>query len=141
MKTKELEKYPLQILMMTLTSFLTLLIPKLLSYLIDDILMANNKEKILPWFMITFGVTSLLMIMKFYFITYNPIKIGIKNTFRLQIKAAKDILNMNQSVYADEDKGYYYNVCSNSCAAYGDLYEEIHLNLISCFIYVYMESF
>ena len=43
---------------------------------------------------------------------------------------------MNQSVYADEDKGYYYNVCSNSCAAYGDLYEEIHLNLISCFIYV-----
>ena len=136
MKTKELEKYPLQILMMTLTSFLTLLIPKLLSYLIDDILMANNKEKILPWFMITFGVTSLLMIMKFYFITYNPIKIGIKNTFRLQIKAAKDILNMNQSVYADEDKGYYYNVCSNSCAAYGDLYEEIHLNLISCFIYV-----
>ncbi len=39
--------------------------------------------------MITFGVTSLLMIMKFYFITYNPIKIGIKNTFRLQIKAAK----------------------------------------------------
>ena len=38
MKTKELEKYPLQILMMTLTSFLTLLIPKLLSYLIDDIL-------------------------------------------------------------------------------------------------------
>ena len=85
MKTKELEKYPLQILMMTLTSFLTLLIPKLLSYLIDDILMANNKEKILPWFMITFGVTSLLMIMKFYFITYNPIKIGIKNTFRLQI--------------------------------------------------------
>ena len=41
MKTKELEKYPLQILMMTLTSFLTLLIPKLLSYLIDDILMAN----------------------------------------------------------------------------------------------------
>lgn len=99
MKTKELEKYPLQILMMTLTSFLTLLIPKLLSYLIDDILMANNKEKILPWFMITFGVTSLLMIMKFYFITYNPIKIGIKNTFRLQIKAAKDILNMNQSVY------------------------------------------
>ena len=44
MKTKELEKYPLQILMMTLTSFLTLLIPKLLSYLIDDILMANNKE-------------------------------------------------------------------------------------------------
>ena len=45
MKTKELEKYPLQILMMTLTSFLTLLIPKLLSYLIDDILMANNKEK------------------------------------------------------------------------------------------------
>ena len=38
--------------MMTLTSFLTLLIPKLLSYLIDDILMANNKEKILPWFMI-----------------------------------------------------------------------------------------
>ena len=101
MKTKELEKYPLQILMMTLTSFLTLLIPKLLSYLIDDILMANNKEKILPWFMITFGVTSLLMIMKFYFITYNPIKIGIKNTFRLQIKAAKDILNINQSVYAD----------------------------------------
>ena len=136
MKTKELEKYPLQILMMTLTSFLTLLIPKLLNHLKDDILMANNKEKILPWFMITFGVTSLLMIMKFYFITYNPIKIGIKNTFRLQIKAAKDILNMNQSVYADEDKGYYYNVCSNSCAAYGDLYEEIHLNLISCFIYV-----
>ena len=45
MKTKELEKYPLQILMMTLTSFLTLLIPKLLSYLIDDILMANNKER------------------------------------------------------------------------------------------------
>ena len=131
MKTKELEKYPLQILMMTLTSFLTLLIPKLLSYLIDDILMANNKEKILPWFMITFGVTSLLMIMKFYFITYNPIKIGIKNTFRLQIKAAKDILNMNQSVYADEDKGYYYNVCSNSCAAYGDLYEEIHLRFDS----------
>ena len=42
---KELEKYPPQILMMTLTSFLTLLIPKLLSYLIDDILMANNKRK------------------------------------------------------------------------------------------------
>ena len=45
MKTKELEKYPLQILMMTLTSFLTLLIPKLLSYLIDDILWRIIKKR------------------------------------------------------------------------------------------------
>ena len=102
MKTKELEKYPLQILMMTLTSFLTLLIPKLLSYLIDDILMANNKEKILPWFMITFGVTSLLMIMKFYFITYNPIKIGIKNTFRLHDHLHRFVDDVIPDYFADK---------------------------------------
>ena len=66
MKTKELEKYPLQILMMTLTSFLTLLIPKLLSYLIDDILYMQMRTKDI----IIMCVQTVVLLMEIYMKKY-----------------------------------------------------------------------
>lgn len=137
MKTKELKKYPVQVLMMTVTYMISMLLPILFSYLIDDILIVGKGDELWSWFGITFLVTILSMVCKFLFCQYLPVKIGIRNTFKLQIKSAENIMEMNQSIYAKKDKGYYYNLCSNSCGSYGDLHEEIHLKLVSELLYIF----
>lgn len=136
MKTKELKKYPLQIVMMTLTFIINMSLPLLFSYLIDDILISGNFNMLLKWFAITFVVAVIGMIMNFFFINYNPVKIGIQNSFRLQKQSLKDILKMSQTLYSKRDKGYYFNICENSTGAYGDLHEELNLNMVSNLIYV-----
>jgi len=137
MKTKELKKYSVQVLMMTVTYMISMLLPILFSYLIDDILIMGKGDELWGWFGITFLVAILSMVCKFLFCQYLPVKIGIRNTFKLQIKSAENIMGMNQSIYAKKDKGYYYNLCSNSCGSYGDLHEEIHLKLVSELLYIF----
>lgn len=137
MKTKVLKKYPFQVLMMTVTFLITMILPILMSYLIDNILGSGDMDTLMRWGAVTFGVSVVGFLLKFYFCEYTPVKLGIKNTFRLQKKSAADILRMNQSLYTQKDKGYYYNVCSNSCASYGDLHEEIHLKMVSYLLYIF----
>lgn len=136
MNTKELKKYPFQILVMVISFFLAMTIPMLLSYLVDNIIIAGDYKNLTTWCISAFLLAIFSAFMNFTFTNYFPIKIGITNSFKLQQKTMKDILNMNQSVYCQKDKGYYYNLTTNSCSAYGDLHEEIHLNLISNIIYL-----
>lgn len=136
MKAKELKKYPLQILVMTITFFITMITPVLFRYLIDDIILDGKYDMLIKWFCVTFTITVVGMIMDFFFVKYNPVKIGIRNSFILQKKSLQNILKMNQTIYSQRDKGYYYNICQNSAGSYGDLHEEIYLNLISNMLYV-----
>ncbi len=115
METKVLKKYPFQVFMMTATFLIMMTLPILMSYLIDNILGSDDMNALIRWFAITFGLSAVGILFEFYFCEYTPVKLGIKNTFRLQERSASDILRMNQSLYAQKDKGYYYNVCSNSC--------------------------
>ena len=91
---------------------------------------------LLQWFVAAFVVTVVGMAMKFFFVNYNPVKIGMQNSFRLQKRSLKNILNMSQTVYAKKDKGYYFNLCENSAGAYGDLHEELYLNMCANLIYI-----
>lgn len=136
MKTKELKKYPIQIIVVTISFFLAMVTPMLFGYLVDNIIVEGRYEELKTWCIATVLVTILSVIMSFTFTNFFPVKIGISNTFKLQKKTMRDILKMNQSVYGSKDKGYYYNLIHNSCANYGDLHEEIHLNLISNIIYL-----
>lgn len=136
MKTRELKKYPIQIILMTFAFCVTMLIPILFSYLIDEIVLAGAFDKLIPWLAVTLPVILVGTAMNFYVISYMPVKIGIINTFVLQRKALRNILKMNQPAYARQDKGYYFNITMNSCASYGDMYEEMNLNLIANLIYV-----
>lgn len=136
MKAKELKKYPLQIILMTITFVINMSLPLLFSYLIDDILTGGNFDMLLKWFLVTFVIAVVSMMMKFFFTNYNPVKIGIQNAFKLQEKSLTNILKMNQTIYSGKDKGYYYNLCENSTGAYGDLHEELHLNMVSNLIYI-----
>ncbi len=136
MKAKELKKYPLQIVLMTITFVINMTLPLLFSYLIDDILVGGSFDMLWRWFVITFMIAVVSMAMKFFFANYTPIKIGIQNSFKLQDKSLRNILKMNQTIYSKKDKGYYYNLCENSTGAYGDLHEELYLNMISNMIYI-----
>lgn len=136
MKANELKKYPLQIVLMTITFIINMSLPLLFAYLIDDILVSGNFDMLLQWFLVTFIVAVVSMVMKFFFTNYNPVKIGIQNTFKLEEKSLTNILKMNQTIYSSKDKGYYYNLCENSTGAYGDLHEELHLNMVSNLIYI-----
>lgn len=136
MKSKELKKYPLQIIMMTVTFAINMSLPLLFGYLIDNILISGNFNQLLKWFAVTFVVTVTGMIMNFFFIQYNPVKIGIQNSFKLEKQSLRNVLKMSQTLYSKRDKGYYFNVCENSIAAYGDLHEELNLNMVSNLIYI-----
>ncbi|MDE6748854.1 MAG: ABC transporter ATP-binding protein/permease [Lachnospiraceae bacterium] len=136
MKSKELKKYPLQIVMMTLTFIINMSLPLLFGYLIDNILISGSFNLLIKWFAVTFSVTVTGMIMNFFFISYNPVKIGIQNTFKLQKQSLKCVLKMSQALYSKKDKGYYFNICENSTGAYGDLHEEMNLNMVSNLIYI-----
>ncbi len=136
MKTRELKKYPLQILAMVLSIFIAMTVPMLLSYLIDNIIITGNYENLASWCIAASLIAILSVILNFTFTNYLPVKIGIANSFKLQKKAITDILGINQSIYFQKDKGYYYNLTTNSCSSYGDLHEEVYLNLVSNFIYL-----
>ncbi|MCM1039529.1 MAG: ABC transporter ATP-binding protein/permease [Ruminococcus sp.] len=136
MRTKELKKYPFQIILMAVTFVINMLLPLLFSYLIDDILISRDFGMLLQWLVMAFAVAVISMVMKFFFTNYNPVKIGIKNSFTLQKSALRNIMNMNQTIYSKKDKGYYYNLCENSTGAYGDLHEELHLNMYANLIYI-----
>lgn len=91
---------------------------------------------LLQWFAATFLIAVISMVMKFYFTNYNPVRIGIQNGFKLQKRSLRNVLDMNQTIYAKKDKGYYFNLCENSSASYGDLHEELHLNMCANLIYI-----
>ena len=92
MKTKALKKYPLQIMLMSVTFVINTLLPLLFSYLIDDILIGGNFEMLLQWFVAAFVVTVVGMAMKFFFVNYNPVKIGMQNSFRLQKRSLQNTI-------------------------------------------------
>ena len=56
MKTKQLKKYPIPVLMMAITFGLTLLLPYLSGYLIDNVLASYDEQKLWGWFGVTFLV-------------------------------------------------------------------------------------
>lgn len=58
MKTKVLKKYPIQVLMMTVTFLITMVLPVLMSYLIDNILESGDMHALVRWFAVTFSVSS-----------------------------------------------------------------------------------
>ena len=53
---------------------------------------------LLQWFVAAFVVTVVGMAMKFFFVNYNPVKIGMQNSFRLQKRSLKNILNMRKRI-------------------------------------------
>lgn len=131
MKTRALKKYPLQIAFMTISFVVAMIVPFLLQYLVDNILLGGKWSDLNLWFCVSLCVALLGNAFMFYFSTFMPVRIGIKNSLILERNSLKNILRLPQPSYAEKEKGYYYNVCTNSCYAYGDLHEEIHLNLIS----------
>ncbi len=104
--------------------------------LLHDIILAGEYSLLGRWFLAAFAVTVVGMCMNFYFVNYMPVRIGVSNTFKIMSQSLKNILHLNQPIYAKKDKGYYYNLCQNSTGAYGDLHEELRLNLVSNIIYV-----
>lgn len=135
MKTKALKKYPFQIILMTITFFFNMLVPLLFQYLIDEIVGNGNYDSLPQWFVAAFLICVVSVATGFYITQYNPVKIGIHNSFLLEKITLKNILKMNQTIFSQKDKGYYYNICNNSTSAYGDLHEEINLNMVSNIIY------
>lgn len=72
---------------------------------------------LLQWFVAAFVVTVVGMAMKFFFVNYNPVKIGMQNSFRLQKRSLKNILNMSQTVYAKRIKDIIL-ICAKTVRAH-----------------------
>lgn len=68
MKTKQLKKYPFPILMMAVTFGISLLLPYLSGYLIDNLLASRDTEKLWGWFFITFLTVVTSMGFTFFFL-------------------------------------------------------------------------
>lgn len=136
MKTKILHKYPLLIFNYIWAALLSLMIPILLGYLIDDIILEQQYSALNLWFVIAILTAFVSSITTFYFTKYIPVKKGIQNTIALQENALSNVLKMTVPSFERRDKGYYYNVIMNSTASYGDLHEEIYLRLIANLIYI-----
>ncbi len=136
MKTKQLKKYPFPILMMAVTFGISLLLPYLSGYLIDNLLASRDTEKLWGWFFITFLTVVTSMGFTFFFCNYNLNRFIVINSRILQTKAIADILHMNPSLFSKKDKGYYYNLCTNSCTSYSEVHEEMYCNLIGNLLYV-----
>lgn len=132
MKTRLLKKYPVYVALYVVSMLLSLAVPFLLGYLIDDIIMARNFKNIFPWFGVTFSVTVLSNALSFYFMDYATAKAGIVNSKILSIDCAKKILRMPLPLYEKKEKSYYYNVITNSSFTYGDMHAQIYLELVSC---------
>lgn len=136
MKTKQLKKYPIPVLMMAITFGLTLLLPYLSGYLIDNVLASYDEQKLWGWFGVTFLVAVVSMSFSFFFCYYNLNKYMLINNQKLQQKAVNDILHMNPSLFSKKDKGYYYNLCANSSMCYAEVHEEMYCNLIGNLLYI-----
>lgn len=136
MKTTQLKKYPFPVLMMALTFGISLLLPYLSGYLIDNVLASYDTQKLWGWFCAAFLTAVVSMGFSFFFCNYNLNRFVIKNSQTLQKKAVDDILHMNPSLFSRKDKGYYYNLCANSCTCYAEVHEEMYCNLIGNLLYI-----
>lgn len=76
METKVLKKYPFQVFMMTATFLIMMTLPILMSYLIDNILGSDDMNALIRWFAITFGLSAVGILFKFYFCEYTPRETG-----------------------------------------------------------------
>lgn len=122
--------------MMAVTFGISLLLPYLSGYLIDNLLASRNTRKLWGWFGITALTAVISMGFSFFFCNYNLNWFIVKNSRILQKKAVADILRMNPSLFSKKDKGYYYNLCTNSCTSYSEVHEEMYCNLIGNLLYV-----
>lgn len=122
--------------MMAVTFGISLLLPYLSGYLIDNVLVSYDDQKLWGWFIVTFLTAVISMAFSFFFCNYNLNKYVIYNNQTLQKKATDDILRMNPSLFSRKDKGYYYNLCANSCMCYSEVHEEVYCNLIGNLLYI-----
>lgn len=136
MKTKILKKYYLEIVGFTFAAILSLMIPLLFGYLIDDIILAEKFDYIGIWSIITLLIAIISSIANFYFADFMVTKKSITNSERLSNYLANKLLGMKISEYQKKDKAYYLNVLTNSTFTYADLHVQLFLQLISSIILI-----
>lgn len=115
---------------------LSLFVPYLIGYLIDNIILARNFTNIIPWFILTLVITIAASAASFFYIEYMTTKKSIENSNILSRNYVKKMLEMPMPLYEKHDKSYYLNVVTNSSFTYGDLHAQIYLELISSSICV-----
>ena len=118
------------------------LVPLVLQALIgktfDWALVEGGVNHLVGWFFFLLVVLAVATyLLRSWYLTYFPIKIGIVRTVELQNAMMRDFLDMPTTVAQKKDHGYYYQVQNNGASAVGTLYGHISVEMTSslvCFL-------
>lgn len=119
------------ILGIVLNYVFALIVSYLFSYLIDKVIVAKDYELLRNWFFITLIITISSQIWNITIGQYQPLKLDLKMSIKISRDALKNLLSMSQSLYSEKEKGYYYNVVTNSAFSYGSMYEQFYVELFA----------
>lgn len=102
-----------------LDAVLTLSFSYALSFLIDSILLSGGYENFTIWVLITLFLAVAGSFSSVVLAQYLPLKEELKCSVSLSQQVLMNLLAMNYRNYSQHDKGYYYNVVTNSAFTYG----------------------
>lgn len=114
-------KHFLIVLALFLDSILSLAFAYTLSYLIDNILLDNNMGLFPYWIVGTVIVTVLCCLSNIFINRFLPLKELLKASIAISRDSLLDLLHLNYKNYSKNDKGYYYNVVTNSSFTYAEI--------------------
>lgn len=119
------------ILGLVFNSFIALLVSYCLSFLIDKIIVAHKFSLLPEWFWGTIILVLFGEIWNMFIGQYLPIKVDLMMSIRISRDGLMNLIHMSQKNYSEKDKGYYYNVITNSAFTYGSMYEQFYIQFIA----------
>lgn len=136
MKTYKFEKKNiLYILGIIISSALALMFSYGISYFIDNIIIERQFEQLIIWVMSMLILVIIGGILSIFLGQYFPLLVQLKKSIHISQDVMGGILNMPQSKYQLNEKGYYINLITSSSFSYGDVYGQFYIDLIGNIIY------
>lgn len=129
------KKNILYIVGMVISSSVALIFSYGISYFIDIIIMEKQLELLIIWTVSMIIICALGGITSIFLGQYIPILVQLKKSIEISQDVMAGIINSAQSIYQQNEKGYYINIVTSSSFSYGDMYGQLYIDLIGNMIY------
>lgn len=115
------KKYILAISGILLHAVLVLLSSYTVSYLIENVLIHRSKGQLGYAFIMCFLIGITCSITSIFLEQYYPLELEINNSMGISKKVMSNLMRLSPADYDKREKGYYFNVASNSAYICGEI--------------------
>ncbi|WP_333657375.1 ABC transporter ATP-binding protein [Tissierella praeacuta] len=128
---KRKTKHLLLALGLFFNSFVVICFSYNISFLIDKVLIGNKIYLFKYWIIAAVFIAMVSSFTTIFLGKYLPIRNELIASIYISKNALINLLNLNYKNYSKKDKGFYYNVVTNSAFSYGSIAIELYVRWVS----------